>query len=415
MRDTVASRMPGRTGKGSHMDRGRTRRTATTIIVLAALATACRGGPRAAAITDEDTVLDAVAESFAGSWTWSGQLDVDLSEDQIGAVVDLGAGDEFGAGPDALAAQVRLALDEFDRQRMHGALGADQSFRTAWQRDDTDLVDVRLDWGQVLRADTMTPEAGIVGAVDVPAISQWWADMARVDGGMLGVGMVPSVEQLEQQARMHIPEPELLAVVLAILDGGFGGVVGQLDFADLGVTEDQLDEVREGFAEELIGLADADTFRQLAGEAVTIRDVATDGGVTRAVVDLHPRAAAEAVYDLFDDAQAIAEDLGDSYLSDEELPETIEAVAQLTFDADGHLTEVRTDVLGVAGQLADEMELGAEASQLLTAVQGATVHVVFGFGGHDAVETVVDVDATTMPWDGITDFFAPEVDEVLDR
>ena len=393
------------------MHRGRLH-GAATIALLASLAVGCRAAESTTAVTDEDTVLDAVAESFAGSWTWSGHLDVELTDAQVAAIVEIGAGDEFGAPADAIEDQLRRALDEFDRQRMHGALGEDQSFRTAWQRDDTDLVDVRLDWGEVLRADSMTPQAAIVGAVDWPAVRQWWLDMASIDAGAVGLADLPGVDELKAEARRFIPEPDLLEVVLAILDGGFGGVVGQLDFADLGVTEDQLDQVREGYAEQLIGLADADTFASLAAEAVTVRDVAAGpDGTTLAVVDLHPRRAADAIYDLFDDAQAIAEDLADEYLTDDQLPETIETVAQLTFDANGQLTEVRTDVIGIAGQLADELRLDPEVARLHSTLQGATVHVVFGIGGHDAVETVTDVDATTMTWDDIAGFFGPEIDE----
>lgn len=394
------------------MQRTAPRTTVAIAIASAALATACRGEP-AATVVDEATALEAVAESLAGSWSWSGQLDVQLDDAQVAAIVDLGAGDEFGADAGALEDQLRLALDEFARQRMHGALGEDQSFRSAWQRDDADLVDIRLDWGEVLRADAMTPSAAIVGAVNVPGIATFLRDMQEVTDDALLLTPPPGVEQLKADARQFIDEPDLLEVVLAILDGGFGGVAGQLDFADLGVTEDQLEQVREGFARELIGLADADTFQQLAAEAVTLRDLVTEDGVTRAVVDVHPQRAQQAVYDLFDDAQGLAEDLGDGYVLDEDLPETLEAVAQLSFDAAGNLTEVRTDVLGIAGQLAGSMELGPDQAKLLSALQGATVQVVFGFGDHDAVDTVADVDATTMTWDGIVEFFAPEVEQFV--
>ncbi len=89
--------------------------------------------------------------------------------------------------------------------------------------------------------------------------------------------------------------------------------------------------------------------------------------------------------------------------------------SQLTFDAQGNLTEVRTDVLGVAGQLASTMDVDPEAARMLTALRGATVHVVFGFGDHDAVDTVMDVEATTMAWDEIMDFFQQDIDDALER
>ncbi len=385
------------------------RTTLTATIAGGLLITGCSS---AAPVTDEDEALDAVATSFEGSWSWSGQLDVELTDAQVDALVELEADDDF-TEPEMVRRWVRRGLDELARQRMHGALGADQSFRGAWQRDASDLVDIRFGFGEVLRAESMTPEASLVGAVDVPAIIDWLRDMRETDPTMMGVWL-PSVDELKSQAPMFIDDEELLQVVLAILDGGFGGLVGQLDFADMGVTEDQLEEVREGYAEELIGLADADTFRALADEAVTIRDITAADGMTRAVVDLHPRAAADAVYDLFDDAEMLAEDLAGGYVVDEDMPQTIEEVAQLTFDADGYLVEVRTDVLGIAGQLAGSMDIGPDEAQLLAAMRGATVHVVFGFGDHDAVDTVMDVDATTMTWDDIVDFFDASVDEAID-
>lgn len=376
------------------------------------LITACSGAEPAASVTDEDSVLAAIADSFAGSWSWSGQLDVQLTDAQIETLAEMEADDGF-TEPEVVRRWVRRGLDELERQRMHGALGADQSFRSAWQRHDTDLVDLRLGFGEVLLAESMTPEASLLGAVDVPAIATWIADLREVDPMVAGME-IPSVDALKQQARQFIDDAELLRVVVAILDGGFGGVVGQLDFAEMGVTEDQLDEVREGFAEDLIGLADAETFRALAAEAVTIRDITADDEVTRAVVDLHPQAAADAVYDLFDDAERLAEDLAGDYVLDEDMPETIEEVAQLTFDADGNLTEVRTDVLGIAGQLTAVMDLTPEDTELLATLRGATAHVVFGFGDHDAVDTVMDVDATTMTWDDIVGFFDASVEDALD-
>ena len=383
----------------------------TAVLVAGALASACSGEP-AATVVDEDTALQAVAESFAGSWAWSGRLEVVLSDAQVDSVVELGGGGAFGADDDAVERQVRLALDELGRQRMHGALGDDASFRAAWQRDETDLVDVRLDIGEVVRAESMTPDASIVTAVDAPALLAWFRDMQEVIDSF-GLFEVPTVDELREDVRRFIDDADLRRVVLAVLDGGFGGVTGTLDFEELGVTEEQLGTVREAFAEQLIGLADAATFRELAAEALTVRDVTSEAGVTRAVVDLHPRAAADAVDDLFDDARGLAGDLGDDALADEELPDTLSSVAQLSFDAAGHLVEVRTDVLAIAGQLAPVMRLDAESARLLTRLQGATVHVVFGFEDHDEVATVADVAATTMPWDGIADYFRPEVEDAV--
>lgn len=381
--------------------------------LVASVAAGCATGPDPV-VVDEATTFDAVAESFAGSWSWSGRLDVELTDRQIGDIVELQAGDEFGADPDAAEAQLRLALDEFDRNRMHGALGEDQSFRGSWERDGTDLFDVRADLGEVLRAESLTPSARLLFAADVPGILAWWRDLSAFDDS-IDPDEVWTVDEVRRQAvqALQNTDPDLLRVLLAVIDGGFGGFVGELDFADLGVTEEQLAQLRDGFAEQAIGVADADTFTQLAADALTVRDIVHGDGMTTAVVDIHPRAAAEAVYDLFDDAQGIAEDLADDYLLDEELPDTIEEVATLTFTADGDLVEVRTDVLSVAGQLAGPLELGQDEVRLLGALAGARFHVVFEFGDHDEVATTVAVDAVTLEWDWIVEFFAPMVSDAL--
>lgn len=385
-------------------------RSAGAVLVVATMGSGCSGGAPTAELLDEDAVISAVAASFAGSWSWSGRLDLELTDAHVDALAAFGGGEVFDADDDAVAAQVRMAVEEAARQRVHGALADDGSFRSAWRRGDADLVDVRFDFAEVLRAQSMTPEAGILVRVDVPGVFAFLEER-QVFAGELGEAL-PSLDELRQQVRDLVDEADLRAVLLTILDGGFGGVVGQFDFAEVGVTEDQLDDVRAEFAERYIGEAAVQTFVEVAAEAFTVRDITTEGDVTRAVLDLHPRDATAAVYDLFDDAQYLAEDLADSYLLDEDLPETIEGVAQLTFDAAGNLTEVRTDVLSVAGQLATSMELDADATRLLAGLQGATIQVVFGFADHDAVDTVLDVEGTTMVWDDIVRFFAPDIEDV---
>ena len=94
-------------------------------------------------------------------------------------------------------------------------------------------------------------------------------------------------------------------------------------------------------------------------------------------------------------------------------PETLEGVSRLTFE-DDRLTEVRTDVVAVAGQLSASMQLGPEEVELLSLLQGATVQVVFGFADHGDVATVTDVEATTMAWDRVLEFFRGEIDAALE-
>ena len=378
--------------------------------LAAALVAAGCGGQSTAAITDEESALRAVAESFAGSWAWAGQVEVELTDAQFEQMLDLTMQQAPADERELIAEQARRQMDEFDRQRMHGALADDQSFRTAWERDGSDLVDLRLDFGEVLTAESMTPSAALLGAADVAGILQMTYD---VEGGDPADAV--TVDQVRDQARQAITDSKLLEVVMAIFDGGFGGLVGELDLAAAGVGEAQLDELRAGFAQDLIGLADADTFVELAGEAMTLRDIRAEGGSTSVLVDVHPRDAAFAVYDLFDDAEALAEQVAGDPLDAEELPETLSEVARLTFDADGDLTEVRTDVLAVARELADHVDLGADnAEETLEILRDATVDVVFSFSDHDAVDTVTDVEATTIRWESILDYFQPAIDDALE-
>ena len=381
--------------------------------LVAGLVVAGCGGQSATAITDEESALRAVADSFAGSWTWAGAVDIQLTDAQFEQVMNLTMQDAPASERDVIAEQARRQLDEFDRQRMHGALADDQSFRTAWERDGSDLVDLRLDFGEVLTAESMTPSAALLGAADVEGILQMIREAYEVEGGSPADAI--TVDQLRDQARQAITDPKLLEVVMAIFDGGFGGLVGELDLSAAGVEEAELDELRAGFAEDLIGLADADTFVELAGEAMTLRDIRAEGGSTSVVVDVHPRDAAFAVYDLFDDAEALAEQMAGDPLGAEELPETLSEVARLTFDADGNLTEVRTDVVAIARQLADHVDLGTEnTAETLEILADATVEVVFSFSDHDTVDTVTDVEATTIPWESILDYFRPAIDDALE-
>lgn len=362
--------------------------------------TASTAGP--GAVVDEASAIDAIVDSLAQtSWTWTGKLDVEISDEQFAGLMVAGA-EQLG-GPDAaeMEADLRRWIAETERQRMHGALADDGSFRIAWERNGQDLIDGRLDANEVFSGASMTPEAAFHLRLDIPAILKFFTDETDVE-----TNDIPDVDELRRQAEGFITDTDLLAVVLAILDGEFGGLDGTIPLAQFGATPDDLAEIRAYYDNRLVGQADPDTYRELLDTALTFGDLTTAGDTTTVSVDLHPRDAAFAVYDLFDDAEALAEDaLGDA-MDTEDLPETITDVATFTFDADGHLIEVRTDVVGIGTQLAAATpDLRDEDRAIIDALAGVRVDVVFGFGEHGRVPTVMDADATTMKWDDLAEFF----------
>lgn len=364
------------------------------------------------AVEDEASAIDAIVDSLADtSWTWAGKLDVDIQDDQIAELVAAGR-DTFdapsGDTAEELEADLRLWIDETERQRMHGALADDDSFRIAWERNGQNLVDARLDAGEVFTGQSMTPEAAFHLQLDLPALIKFFTEESDLASD------VPSVDVLRRQAEGFITDTDLLAVVLAILDGEFGGLEGTIPLAQFGATPQDLDDIRAYYDNRLIGQADPDTYRDLLDTALTFGDLTTAGDMTSVSADLHPRDAAFAVYDLFDDAEGLAEDALGEGMDTEDLPETIADAATFTFDAAGHLVEVRTDVVGIATQLAlATPDLTDEDRAIVDALDGARVDVVFTFGEHGRVATVMDVEATTMKWDDLADFFFSGIGDVV--
>ncbi len=381
------------------------------VLVLPACTTDAATGP--GAVTDESSAIDAIVDSLAGtSWTWAGKLDVDITDDQIAELIAAERG-TFDAQSNVLAADLeddlRRWIAETERQRMHGALADDGSFRIAWERNGQNLADGRLDAAEVFTGDSMTPEAAFHLQLDIPALIKFFTEETEVDAGE-----VPSVDELRRQAEGFITDTDFLAVVLAILDGEFGGLDGTIPLAQFGATPQDLDEIRAYYDNRLIGQADPDTYRDLLDTALTLGDLTTAGDMTTVSADLHPRDAAFAVYDLFDDAESLAEDALGEGMDTEDLPETIADAVAFTFDATGRLVEVRTDVVGIATQLAlATPNLGEAERAIIEALEGARVDVVFSFGEHGQVTTVMDADATTMKWDDLAEFFFSGIGDVV--
>ncbi len=381
------------------------------VLVLPACTTDAATGP--GAVTDESSAIDAIVDSLAGtSWTWAGKLDVDITDDQIAELIAAERG-TFDAQSNVLASDLeddlRRWIAETERQRMHGALADDGSFRIAWERNGQNLADGRLDAAEVFTGDSMTPEAAFHLQLDIPALIKFFTEETEVDAGE-----VPSVDELRRQAEGFITDTDFLAVVLAILDGEFGGLDGTIPLAQFGATPQDLDEIRAYYDNRLIGQADPDTYRDLLDTALTLGDLTTAGDMTTVSADFHPRDAAFAVYDLFDDAESLAEDALGEGMDTEDLPETIADAVAFTFDATGRLVEVRTDVVGIATQLAlATPNLGEAERAIIEALEGARVDVVFSFGEHGQVTTVMDADATTMKWDDLAEFFFSGIGDVV--
>jgi hypothetical protein len=351
------------------------RTAATTLTAMALLIAGCGQAP-SVQVDSHAGALDAIADSFAGSWAWQGRLEVDIADEDL-----LTAGE--------VERQGLVWLEQLSAHSAHGALGDDGSWRTALVDGDTTWLDVRLGVGELLAADSLAPEASAYLRLDLPYLARNW-------GMFLG-----DLGQLRAELERELEGSAFLDVAVAIFDGGWGGLTGVLDLAAMGVTDADLEEARREFQQDLIGVADRATMRALLDEATTLRSFEQDpDGGSVAVLDVHPRDAARAVYDLFDDAAWLA---GAHPADADALPRTLEAVATVRFDQAGMLTEVATDVLAIARQLEDHGLAGIEDLPS----EASTIAVVFGFSRHGEVATVVDLpDAVTTSWGEVAEAFA---------
>lgn len=372
------------------------RRTSTCLLLAAVLAASCSGPPAApdddvagvVVVTDEPSALEAMADTLSGSLRWTGALEVALDRSEVDTAMQVVADTTGEQRPP----EARAWLDELEEHvelarasSAHGALADDGSWQVAFDHRRATWLDLRFGLGEVLDARTMTPEATILARIG-------WEPL---------IAMIEEVEAWDVRGEMRRTADDpanagdpLGAVLHALADGDWGGLAGTIDLAELGVAAGDLDAHAQEFRRQVAGVADRETMLRLADEALTVRDHEQRDGLTVATVDLHPRDAAFAIADLFDDAAHLAD------ADAERLPETVEAAARITFDAQGRLVEVRTDVLALAAHAldADDDPSSRATAEAIRGLERTSAEVVFAMTDHGQVPTVVDEDAVTMPW-----------------
>lgn len=414
------------------------RHTATAVLLAGALlASSCTGGgagpddPAAGAVvvSDEPGALEAMADTLSGSFRWTGRLDLTLDRDEVVAALEHveDAADEplLPETGDELLTEVdrweELARDLSTR----GALADDGSWQLALAHGGDTWLDLRFGLGEIMDAQTMTPEAAILARVG-------WDALFRMVEDTMGESR-DAWDVRGEMRRTATEGPDagtpFSDVLLALAEGGWGGLSGTVDLAQLGIAADDLDDHAQQLREDVAGVADRDTMLELADEALTIRGYERRGDLTVATVDVHPRAAAFAIYDLFDDAAMLAD------VPDDSLPETVEGVATVAFDDQGRLVEVRTDVLTLSAAVLDaeadryqriaDGEITVEdggwvpapdvaaasaarsraAAEAVRDLETTTAAVVFTMSDHGQVPTVTDVEAVTMPWGELAELF----------
>lgn len=414
------------------------RASATALLAGALLASSCTGqgaGPDdpaagAVVVSDEPGALEAMADTLSGSFRWTGHLDLALDRDE--AVAALQHVEDATDEPLLPEAEDDL-LDEIDRWEelardvsTRGALADDGSWQIALEHGGDTWLDLRFGLGEVLDAQTMTPEATILAQVGWDTLFRMVDDTFDESADQWDVR-----DEMRRTADTGPDAGTPFADVLhAWADGDWGGLAGTIDLAEFGLAAGDLDDQAQQFREDVAGVADRDTMLELADEALTVRGYEQQDGLTVATVDVHPRDAAFAIYDLFDDAAMLA------HAREETLPETVEAVATVSFDDQGRLVEVRTDVLALSeaaldaeadryeriadGEItaeddggwvpdpdvaADNARSSRAAAEAIRRLEATTMAVVFTMSDHGQVPTVVDEDAVTMPWGELAEFF----------
>lgn len=407
------------------------RRTAPTVLLAGGLlAVACSGqsgapddaAAGAVVVSDEPGALEAMADTLSGSFRWTGDLELTIDRGEVDAAlaqVAEATGEPLPPEADQWMAELDEYAETADESSAHGALADDGSWQVAFAHLGDTWLDLRFGLGEILDAQTLTPEATILARIGWETLFATFEEAADWDVR----------DEMRRTADEGPDAGTPFAEVLhALADGDWGGLAGTIDLAELGVADGDLDAHAQEFRREFAGVADRATMLALADEALTVRDYTpVEGGLTRATVDLHPRDAAFAMYDLFDDAAALAD------ADAESLPETVEGAVTITFDGQGRLVEVRTDVLVLAAHALDaQAELheaqadpsyepteyewvpddpAAEAAELragAAAIRGlerTTAAVVFAMSDHGEIPTVVDEDAVTMPWGDLADVF----------
>lgn len=407
------------------------RACATALLAGALLASSCTGqGPDdpaagAVVVSDQAGALEAMADTLSGSFRWTGHVDLTVDRDEVVAALQHV---EDHTDETLLPEAEEQTLDEVDRWEelardisTHGALADDGSWQLALEHTGDTWLDLRFGLGEILDAQTMTPEATILARIG------WETFFDVFDGA-------EQWDVRDEMRRTADAGPDagtpFADVLHALADGDWGGLAGTIDLAEFGMAAGDLDVQAQQFREDFAGVADRDTMLELADQALTVRGYEQQDGLTVATVDVHPRDAAFAIYDLFDDAAMLAD------APDDRLPETVEDAATVTFDGQGRLVEVRTDVLRLSEAALDaeadwyeriaDGEITAEdnggwvpdadvattttqqsraAAEAIRGLETTSAAVVFGMSDHGQVPTVVDEDAVTMPWGELAEFF----------
>lgn len=389
----------------------RGRRSIAAAAATAGLLAACGG--EAASITTDDEARDAIVATVRDSWTLEGRVDVEVSDAQLDAVfAAIAEADPATAGDvEAMRAVVASMREQAATSRSLAGRAEDGSVRFASSLDGEPVFDLRLDLGALLAADTLTPEVTALVQVDVSAMldqfRQSFEMMAEVDPelGLDDTPELPSVEQMRAQVSLFLPSGPVQDMVLAILDGRFGGATGILDLTTFGATEDDLTEAREEFLAEVP--ITAEQVAEVLDAALTFRDFDTADGMTTATVDLHPRDAVVA-------AGTIAEELGETEdwqadfeadgTSLEDVPETVPGVATVRYDGAGHLRGVTVPVLDIVREVVDVLpDVPTEVAAVLAELDGARYDLVVDISDVGEVDTLLDVDAVTVPWQDIVE------------
>lgn len=388
----------------------------TVAAIVAGLALAGCGGEAASITTDEDA-RQAIVDTFRDSWSADVRVDMELTDDHIEAVLDAVQAAEGATQTDVAFGREYLSLlrEQAATSSAVFARGEDGSWRMTSIVDDAPVLDLRLDVSSLLAADTLTPEVTALVQVDIPAflaqMRESMAMMADVDPTMPDPSlMFPGVEVIRQQAATFVPPGGVRDVVLAIIDGSPGGATGMLDLAGLGVTEADLAELRTGWRDEFLAgwreeaPVDPDELAAMFAEAISIHGFVTAGGLTTAQVDLHPRLVVTRLGELSeaagetDDWRADFE--GETGMAVADLPETMPGVARMAFDAAGRLRHLVVPVLDVARQVVDLVDdVPPEVHDVLAELDDARYDLVMTISDVGQVDTVVDVDATTVGWD----------------
>lgn len=400
----------------------RGRRTLVAATVAAAALTAC-GGDTTSVTTDAEA-RQAVIDTFRSSWNAEARVDIEVTDAQVDAVLDIltEADPSLQAGLDGAGEVIEMLRTQSDTARSVAARAEDGSFRFGATLDGEDVLDLRLNLHELVAADSLTPDVDVLVRVDIATYLQQFREsfemMARMDPAAPAMPEVPDLSQLRAQVSMFMPSGPVEDVLLAIMDGEFGGATGQLDLAALGMTQDDLDEVRDEFLSGYDSSLEPAELVAVLHDSVSIRDLAPAGGGTRGVVDFHPRAALVAIGELLEEAGEVDDHREDfaaeTGMTVDEIPESIPGVATLLFDGAGHLRELTIPMLEI-GRQAIALASGAppEVDEVLSALEGARYDVVMTFTDVGEVDTVLDVDAVTAPWQefiDLTNQYAPGLD-----